>query len=318
MERRYLVATLALVSTFSIFSREFRSGHLANLPTTRAELMSELKCARKYVTDQIVANAAPFMHRDVPDAAQIVAQMDLPELAGMQEQIEAQVSQNVAHNVAQNIAKNVAEKQCDAAQRVEEQALRAQESGIRAQEIGLRAAERAQERAAEVSARAQERAAEMNARMSECAAEINVRAQEIAARATERAQRAVWNSRGRMLPPNPPSTAIAPPAPLPIDFQVSLPSDFDQQVQAVVDSHVAVKCVRTKVAAQQVRTVMIQRANQNMVKDVRVVISTQDVSGLTSLVQSPVSRSAMHKLGHDVRHLEDHILRTIDRTFATL
>ena len=307
MERRYLVATLALVATFSIFSREFRSGHLANLPTTRAELMSELKCARKYVTDQIVANAAPFMHRDVPDAAQIVAQMDLPELAGMQEQIEAQVSHNVAQNVAQNIAKNIAEKQCDAAQRVEEQALRAQESGIRAQEIGLRAAERAQERAAE-----------MNARMSERAAEINIRAQEIAARATERAQRAVWNSRGRMLPPNPPSTAIAPPAPLPIDFQVSLPSDFDQQVQAVVDSHVAVKCVRTKVAAQQVRTVMIQRANQNMVKDVRVVVSTQDVSGLTSLVQSPVSRSAMHKFGHDVRHLEDHILRTIDRAFATL
>ena len=158
----------------------------------------------------------------------------------------------------------------------------------------------------------------MNARMSECAAEINVRAQEIAARATERAQRAVWNSRGRMLPPNPPSTAIAPPAPLPIDFQVSLPSDFDQQVQAVVDSHIAVKCVRTKVAAQQVRTVMIQRANQNMVKDVRVVVSTQDVSGLTSLAQSPASRSAMHKFGHDVRHLEDHILRTIDRAFATL
>ena len=32
MERRYLVATLALVATFAIFSREFRAEYLAKLP----------------------------------------------------------------------------------------------------------------------------------------------------------------------------------------------------------------------------------------------------------------------------------------------
>jgi len=305
MERRYLVATLALVATFAIFSREFRSGHLANLPTTRAELMSELKCARKYVTDQIVAKANPFLNRDVPDQPEIMAEMTPPPFDPIEERIAAHQSPIPLAPQAVDV------EPCDGIERAQEQASRAQE---RATEISAQA----QKRAAEISARAQERAAEMNARMVERAAEMSARAQEIAARATERAQRAVWNSHGRMVPPTPPSSMVAPVPPLPIDFQVSLPSDFDQQVQAVVDSHVGVKCVRTKVAAQQVRTVMIQRANQNMVKDVRVVVSTQDVSGLTSLAQSPASRSAMHKLGHDVRHLEDHILRTIDRAFATL
>src|SRR5271157_5736064 len=55
MERRYLVATLALVATFAIFSREFRSGHLANLPCSRADLMAELACAKRYMADQLVA-----------------------------------------------------------------------------------------------------------------------------------------------------------------------------------------------------------------------------------------------------------------------
>src|ERR1035438_3378442 len=55
MERRYLVATLALVATFAIFSREFRSGHLANLPCSRAALRADLACAKQYVADQLEA-----------------------------------------------------------------------------------------------------------------------------------------------------------------------------------------------------------------------------------------------------------------------
>ena len=45
MERRYLAATLALAATFLIFSGEFRSGHLAKFPTSRAELQADVACA---------------------------------------------------------------------------------------------------------------------------------------------------------------------------------------------------------------------------------------------------------------------------------
>ena len=58
MERRYLVATLALVATFAIFSREFRTGHLANLPCSRAELRADLACAKHYVADQLRGEGA--------------------------------------------------------------------------------------------------------------------------------------------------------------------------------------------------------------------------------------------------------------------
>ncbi len=292
MERRYLAATLALVATFAIFSREFRSGHLANLPSSRTELISELKCARQYVTDQLLAKARPFIQRGVPEEAQMVAELNLPVLAGVHERVAA---------VEARVVERATEKQCDAAIRAQEQALRAQEAGFRAQERGLRAAERVQERAAELSLRASERA------------------QRIAARATERAQRVMWNSPG-VFPPPPvaPTPAVAPVPPLPIDFEVTLPSDFDQQVQAAIDSHITVKCVRSKAAAQQVRTVTVQRANQNLVKNVNVVVTTQDVSGLSWLTHSPASQSAIHRLQHDVQHFQDHALRTIDRAFATL
>src|SRR5450631_3464912 len=156
-------------------------------------------------------------------------------------------------------------------------------------------------------------------------ARTTMRAQEISARAMERAQRSLEKSRWKMdkfqfemIQPNAPLAPNAPVAPMPIDFEVNLPSDFSQQVQAAVEGRVAVKCVRTKVAAQQYQTVMIQRANQNMANNVHIVVSTQDVSGLAALTQSPKSQTALHRIEHDVQRLQDHILSTIDRAFATL
>ena len=302
MERRYLVATLALAATFAIFSREFRSGHLANLHCSRAELQADLACAKHYLADQLVAKVRPFVDRGVPEEQQMVAELNLPVLAAANEKIA---------EVQATVAQQTAERNCEAAARAQERALRAQEAGLRTQERGLRAAERAQERAVELSARASVRAQEVNERTA-------LRAQEISARAMERVQRALERSRSRMVRPYAPNSPNPPVAPLPIDFEVSFPADFDQQVQAAVDSRLAVKCVRTNVAAQEFRTVMIQRANQNMTNNVRVVVSTQDVSGLSSLTQDPASQSAMHKLGRNIQHLQDHITRTIDRAFASL
>jgi hypothetical protein len=300
MERRYLVATLALVATFAIFSREFRAGYLAKLPRTGAELRADLACAKHYVADQLVAKVSPFVDRGIPEEQQMIAELNLPVLV--------RANEKVAESQAL-VAEQVAERNCEAVQREQERAMRAQEAGLRAQEHSLRAAERAQERAAEMSARAQERAQELSVRASE-------RAVEVSARAMERAQKAMEKShKWKFVFPNPPA---APTTPIPIDFEFTMPSDIDQQVRTAVQSRVAVQCVRTKVAAQQVQTVMIQRANQNIKNNVNVVVSTQDVSGLSSLTQSPAAHDAIHKLGHDIRHLQDHVVRTIDNAFATL
>ncbi len=300
MERRYLVATLALVATFAIFSREFRAGYIAKLPRTGAELRADLACARHYVADQLVAKVRPFVDRGIPEEQQMVAELNLPVLV--------RANEKVAESQAL-VAEQVAERSCEAAQREQDRALRAQETALRAQERNLRAAEREQERAAEMSARAQERAQELSARASERAVEVSARAMERAQKAMEKSHK--WKF---VFPnaPNPPSTAI------PIDFEFTMPSDIDQQVRAAVQGRVAVQCVRTKVAAQQVQTVMIQRANQNIRNNVNVVISTQDVSGLSSLTQIPAAQNAIHKFGHELQHLQNHVVRTIDNAFATL
>ena len=185
MERRYLVATLALVATFAIFSREFRAGHLANLPCSRAALMSELRCARQYVANQLLAKIRPFVDRGVPEEQQMVAELNLPALAAANEKVA---------EVQAMLAQQTAEDNCEAAMRVQERALRAQEAGFRAQERNLRAAERAQERAEEINVRVQERMQEVNAR-------IAVRAQEITVHAMERAQRNMEKAHSKMAYP---------------------------------------------------------------------------------------------------------------------
>ena len=80
MERRYLAATLALAATFAIFSGEFRSGHLAKFPTSRVELQADLACAKHYVAEQMMAKLQPYLDH-TPEQAQIVAELNLPELA---------------------------------------------------------------------------------------------------------------------------------------------------------------------------------------------------------------------------------------------
>jgi hypothetical protein len=307
MERRYLVATLALVATFAIFSPEFPAGYMAKLPRTGAELRADLACAKHYVADQLVAKVRPLVDRGIPEEQQMIAELNLPVLV--------RANEKVAETQAL-IAGHVAERNCEAAQREQDQALRAQENALRVQERNLRAAERAQERATEMSARAQERAAELSSRAQEMSARASERAVEFSVRAQERAQKAMEKShKWKFVFPNPPA---APSTPIPIDFEFTMPSDIDQQVRAAVQTRVAVQCVKTKVAAQQIQTVMVQRVNQNMRNNMNVVVSTQDVSGLSSLTQSPAAHDAIHKLGHDLQHLQDHVARSIDNAFSPL
>ena len=185
MERRSLIATLALVATFAIFSRGLQSGHLANPACPLSKLKAEIARAKHYLADQLVAKIRPFVDRGVPEEQQMVAELNLPALAAANEKVaEAQAM----------LAQQTAENNCEAAMRVQERALRAQEAGFRAQERNLRAAQRAQERADEISVRVQERMQEVNAR-------IAVRAQEITVHAMERAQRNIEKPHSKMAYP---------------------------------------------------------------------------------------------------------------------
>ena len=189
MERRYLAATLALAATFSIFSGEFRSGHLAKFPTSRAELQADVACAKHYVAEQMMAKLQPYLAH-TPEQAQIVAELNLPELARAEQKVvDAQVS----------ATERSAHQKCEVTLRAQREAMRAQKVSERALEVQIRNVERAQK----IQELAVVRAQELTERAAERAQKINVaaviRAQEAAARSMEKSQCPMEKSRSQMV-----------------------------------------------------------------------------------------------------------------------
>ena len=189
MERRYLAATLALAATFAIFSREFRSGHLAKFPTSRAELQADVDCAKHYVAEQMMAKLQPYLDH-TPEQAQIVAELNLPELARAEQKVVA----------AQVLAtEQSAHQKCEVTLRAQRDVMHAQKASERALEIEIRNVERAQK----IQELAVVRAQELTERAAERAQKINVaaviRAQEAAARSIEKAQCSMEKSRSQMV-----------------------------------------------------------------------------------------------------------------------
>lgn len=189
MERRYLAATLALAATFAIFSREFRSGHLAKFPTSRAELQADVDCAKHYVAEQMMAKLQPYLDH-TPEQAQIVAELNLPELARAEQKVvDAQVlaTEQSAH------------QKCEVTLRAQRDVMHAQKASERALEIEIRNVERAQK----IQELAVVRAQELTERAAERAQKINVaaviRAQEAAARSMQKAQCSMEKSRSQMV-----------------------------------------------------------------------------------------------------------------------
>ncbi len=86
MERRYLVATLALAATFVVFSQAFGAGRLAKLPRSRAEVQADIACVRRTVAERIMAKLAPYVDSRAPEQAQMVAELNLPQLAQVEQQ----------------------------------------------------------------------------------------------------------------------------------------------------------------------------------------------------------------------------------------
>jgi hypothetical protein len=191
MERRYLAATLALAATFAIFSREFRSGHVAKFPTSRTQLQADIACVKHYVATQVMAKLEPYLDRATPEQAQMVAELNLPELV--------RVEQKVVDAEVLATQEQAAHQKCELTLRTQREAMRAQQVSERAIQIQMRNVERAQRiqqlavvRAQQVSERAAERAMQINVAAV-------IRGQQAAARAVAKTPCSLERSRSQML-----------------------------------------------------------------------------------------------------------------------
>lgn len=133
MERRYWIATLALIAAFVLFSRGLSPEHLTRIPHSRAELMADLRCVRSAAAQRLVATVRPFLKGNVPEAAAIVAELSAPPLPPIP---------SSPATVQVQIEKRLVDRQCTAAQRSLEmaghEALRAQRTADRWQDTRIR------------------------------------------------------------------------------------------------------------------------------------------------------------------------------------
>jgi len=189
MERRYLAATLALAATFAIFSGEFRSGHFAKFPTSRAELRADVSCMKHYVAQQVMAKLEPYLDRGTPERAQMLAELNLPGIVRADEKmVEAQ----------ELAARELALQKREATLRSQREAMKVQKAANeRAIEVQVRTAAQVQKLQELITVRAQE----VNSRAAERTAKINVaamvRAQEAIARSMPNSPCGLANSGSR-------------------------------------------------------------------------------------------------------------------------
>jgi len=213
MERRYLVATLALVATFAIFSQAFGSGRLTKLPRSRAEAQADIACVRRTVAERLMAKLEPYVGSRAPEQAQMVAELNLPELA----QVEKPATDAQEH---------VARQKCQAAQRAQKSAQQVFQMHILSDDRAQQFNDLAVIRAENLSARAQEWRELANAGRIQIDVKAIERAQRISAHAMEQAQRAMEHSRVKMAYPQAGM-------PIHINFVAPMSTDFTFTVPAV-------------------------------------------------------------------------------------
>ncbi len=79
MERRYLVAALAIVATFTGFSRGFQSlQHLSPLQVHHLGVLARVKCEASAAAARAMARVRTQLHPGYPEEAQLLAEMNAP------------------------------------------------------------------------------------------------------------------------------------------------------------------------------------------------------------------------------------------------
>lgn len=125
MERRYLVAALAIVATFAVFSRGFHA--LQRLSYENSEDYRQVAAARHWANSaaQTVAHVrSHFRHGYSPEEAQLVAEMNLP---AMESSIAEQMSRQ-----DQAISRCARERALRQAEHARQQAMRMEHEYARA------------------------------------------------------------------------------------------------------------------------------------------------------------------------------------------
>ncbi len=125
MERRYLVATLAVIATFAVFSNGLRTVEPALLSYSQnAGANLKAKCnADTSALSHFMSKVRTYLSPDYPDEAQLMADMNLPIAMA-----QAKAAEEVARQ-------NIAAAQC------------ARDTALRQAELGRREADRAQRQA---------------------------------------------------------------------------------------------------------------------------------------------------------------------------
>ena len=91
MERRYLVAAVALIATFAITSRGFRAlEHVSLVRSAHAQTLAAEQCPSSMAA-RALAKIHTHLRPRIPEEAQLLAEMDAP-LANMQSTISEQMS----------------------------------------------------------------------------------------------------------------------------------------------------------------------------------------------------------------------------------
>jgi len=222
MERRYLIATLALAVTFSLVSHGLRSGNLARLPHSRAELAAEVACARNYVAQQLMAKLAPYADHNPAEEAQMLAELSMPNLDQVQQQ---------ASDAETLVAGQIARQKCEAAQVARQARQQVYEMRVfsgtpvfQVPDVSIVRAEELSDRAQELTDRANEWSDRANQRSLAIQMRTIERAQHLSARAMERAQRAIEQSQRRMSRSAQPGMPIHINLVTPVQFEFTVPA----------------------------------------------------------------------------------------------
>jgi superfamily II DNA or RNA helicase len=127
MERRYLVAALAIIATFAVFSRGFRTlEHVSLLYGQHAGAGLRAKCNSDASTaSRFMGKVRTHLRPGYPEEAQLLAEMNLP-IAMAQAKIAEKVAEQVARQnmAAAQCARATAQREAERAQREAERARR--------------------------------------------------------------------------------------------------------------------------------------------------------------------------------------------------
>jgi hypothetical protein len=116
MERRYLVAALAIVATFAVFSRGLRTLERVSLSYGRdVEANANAKCnADASAASRFIGKVRSHLRPGYPEEAQLLAEMNLPIVMAQAKVAEQVARQNIA---AAQCARATALREAERAQR---------------------------------------------------------------------------------------------------------------------------------------------------------------------------------------------------------